>query len=51
MNFIKKNLLWIVAGFLVYKNWDKIGPMLGMGKKEDEQVKAYDVIDDSETLA
>lgn len=35
MRFIKKNIIWIVLiGFVVYKSWDKIKPMLGMGKDE-----------------
>ena len=35
MRFIKKNIIWIALGaFLVYKFWDKIGPMLGMGGGE-----------------
>jgi hypothetical protein len=42
MNWIKKNMLWIVVGFLAYKNWDKIGPMLGMKPKEDTTAKAFE---------
>jgi hypothetical protein len=34
MNWIKKNLLWLVIGFVVYKQWDKIGPMIGFKPKE-----------------
>jgi len=46
MRFIKKNMVWIIAiGVIVWKNWDKIAPMLGMNK--DETAKA---IEDETTL-
>ncbi len=47
MNWIKKNIIWIVAGFLVYKYWDKIGPMLGM-KPKDDATASVTAVDDSE---
>ncbi len=40
MKFIKKNIIWIVLiGFVVYKFWDKIKPMLGM---KDDQAKSVE---------
>ena len=51
MNWIKKNIIWIVAGFLIYKNWSKVGPMLGMGKTEDASAKAFDESTETEDLA
>jgi hypothetical protein len=48
MNWIKKNMIWIVVGFLVYKYWDKIGPMLGIKPKDQDTTASVSAVDDSE---
>ena len=50
MKFIKKNIIWIVLiGFVVYKSWDKIKPMLGI--KDDTAKSVEDETNLTDTIA